>query len=94
MKQSNVADMRRIKGRLYCFIIKINNHKGILELLKITNNVPIPVVAIGGINYDNVHKLKGLGLSGIAVISGIFDAADIKENTMRLKKKAKEEILR
>ena len=61
---------------------------------EITNNVPIPVVAIGGINYDNVHKLKGLGLSGIAVISGIFDAADIKENTMRLRKKAKEEILR
>ena len=61
---------------------------------EITNNVLIPVVAIGGINYDNVHKLKGLGLSGIAVISGIFDAADIKENTMRLNKKAKEEILR
>ena len=66
-----------------------------LDMYKeITNNVPIPVVAIGGINYDNVHKLKNLGLSGIAVISGIFDAADIKENTMRLKKKAKEEILR
>lgn len=61
---------------------------------EITEAVPIPVVAIGGINYDNVHKLKNLGLSGIAVISGIFDAADIKENTMRLKKKAKEEILR
>ncbi len=66
-----------------------------LDMYKeITNNVPIPVVAIGGINYDNVHKLKGLGLSGIAVISGIFDAADIKENTMCLRKKAKEEILR
>lgn len=61
---------------------------------EITKAVPIPVVAIGGINYDNVHKLKNLGLSGIAVISGIFDAADIKENTMRLNKKAKEEILR
>ena len=66
-----------------------------LDMYKeITNNVPIPVVAIGGINYDNVHKLKGLGLSGIAVISGIFGALDIKENTMRLNKKAKEEILR
>ncbi len=65
-----------------------------LDMYKeITNNVPIPVVAIGGINYDNVHKLKGLGLSGIAVISGIFGALDIKENTMRLNKKAKEEIL-
>jgi len=61
---------------------------------EITKAVPIPVVAIGGINYDNVHKLKGLGLSGIAVISGIFGALDIKENTMRLNKKTKEEILR
>ncbi|MBQ8032240.1 MAG: thiamine phosphate synthase [Butyrivibrio sp.] len=61
---------------------------------EVTGAVPIPVVAIGGINYDNVHKLKHLGLSGIAVISGIFDALDIKENTMRLNKKAKEEILR
>ena len=66
-----------------------------LDMYKeITKTVPIPVVAIGGINYDNVHKLKGLGLSGIAVISGIFGALDIKENTMRLNKKAKEEILR
>ncbi|MBE5829303.1 MAG: thiamine phosphate synthase [Butyrivibrio sp.] len=60
---------------------------------EIAKAVPIPVVAIGGINYDNVHKLKKLGLSGIAVISGIFGALDIKENTMRLNKKAKEEIL-
>jgi thiamine-phosphate diphosphorylase len=66
-----------------------------LDMYKeITKAVPIPVVAIGGINYDNVQNLKGLGLSGIAVISGIFGALDIKENTMRLNKKAKEEILR
>ena len=65
-----------------------------LDMYKeITKAVPIPVVAIGGINYDNVHHLNGLGLSGIAVISGIFGALDIKENTMRLNKKAKEEIL-
>jgi len=66
-----------------------------LDMYKeITDNVSIPVVAIGGISYDNVHKLRGLGLSGIAVISGIFDAHDIKENTKRLREKAKEEILK
>lgn len=66
-----------------------------LDMYKeITKAVPIPVVAIGGINYENVHKLKSLGLSGIAVISGIFGALDIKENTKRLKEKAKEEILK
>ena len=66
-----------------------------LDMYKeITDNVSIPVVAIGGISYDNVHKLRGLGLSGIAVISGIFDSHDIKENTKRLREKAKEEILK
>ena len=66
-----------------------------LETYKeITSNVPIPVVAIGGITGDNLHHLSGLGLSGIAVISSIFGASDIKENTKSLKQKAKEEILK
>ncbi|MBP3199144.1 MAG: thiamine phosphate synthase, partial [Butyrivibrio sp.] len=61
---------------------------------EITSNIPIPVVAIGGITAENLHHLKGLGLSGIAVISSIFGAFDIKENTKGLKQKAKEEILK
>lgn len=60
---------------------------------EITSNIPIPVVAIGGITGENLHHLSGLGLSGIAVISSIFGASDIKENTKSLKEKAKEEIL-
>jgi len=62
--------------------------------MKITSGVPIPVVAIGGITAENLHQLSGLGLSGIAVISSIFGAFDIKENTKSLKQKAKEEILK
>ncbi len=66
-----------------------------LETYKeITSNVPIPVVAIGGITGENLGQLSGLGLSGIAVISSIFGALDIKENTKSLKQKAKEEILK
>ncbi len=61
---------------------------------EITSGVPIPVVAIGGITSDNLHHLSGLGLSGIAVISSIFGALDIKENTKSLKERAKEEILK
>ncbi len=52
---------------------------------KITSSVHIPVVAIGGINEDNISKLKGLGLAGVAVVSGIFAAADVEETTSRLK---------
>ena len=50
----------------------------IYETLKaICEAVNIPVVAIGGISTDNVLKLKGSGISGIAVISAIFAAEDI-----------------
>ncbi|MCI8748376.1 MAG: thiamine phosphate synthase [Lachnospiraceae bacterium] len=44
-----------------------------LENLKeITDNIQIPVVAIGGINHENILRLKGSGIDGAAVISAIF----------------------
>lgn len=44
----------------------------------------IPIVAIGGISEKNVLKLKGSGIDGIAVVSAIFGAEDIKESAKRL----------
>lgn len=44
---------------------------------EITRAVRIPVVAIGGINRDNILELSGLGLSGAAVVSALFGAQDI-----------------
>ncbi|MCI9079256.1 MAG: thiamine phosphate synthase [Lachnospiraceae bacterium] len=41
-------------------------------LKEITNNIKIPVVAIGGINQSNILNLKGSGIDGAAVISAIF----------------------
>lgn len=55
------------------------------EYRKITSSVHIPVAAIGGIHEDNILKLKGLGLSGVAVVSGIFAAEDIEKAAGRLK---------
>lgn len=51
----------------------------------INNNINIPTVAIGGINTDNVHKLAGYGISGVAVVSSVFNSKDITESTRRLK---------
>lgn len=48
-------------------------------LKAICEAVSIPVVAIGGISEDNVMKLKGSGICGIAVISAIFAKKDIEE---------------
>lgn len=56
------------------------------ETLKaICEAVNIPVVAIGGISAGNILKLKGSGISGIAVISAIFAAEDIESATKNLK---------
>ena len=43
----------------------------------VTSSVPIPVVAIGGISRTNLPQLAGTGVAGVAVVSGIFAAADI-----------------
>ena len=40
----------------------------------ITKAVPIPVNAIGGLNKDNVDILKGIGISGLCVVSAIMKA--------------------
>ena len=57
-----------------------------IETLKaICKAVNIPVVAIGGISKHNVVELRGSGICGIAVISAIFAAEDIKSETLELK---------
>jgi thiamine-phosphate pyrophosphorylase len=54
-------------------------------LKAICEAVSIPVVAIGGITKENVWKLQGSGIDGIAVISAIFAQPDIKAATKELK---------
>lgn len=58
----------------------------------ITSSVNIPVVAIGGIDGDNVLQLKGTGIVGAAVVSGIFAQDDIETATKDLYNKIGEMI--
>lgn len=51
-------------------------------LKEICNSVSIPVIAIGGINEDNILELKGSGIDGVAVISAVFAAKD-KEKAVK-----------
>ena len=53
-------------------------------LKKICSAVSIPVVAIGGINKDNILQLSGSGVDGIAVVSAIFAQPDITVATAEL----------
>lgn len=57
-------------------------------LKEICAAVKIPVVAIGGINADNVAQLKGTGIAGVSVISAIFANYDIRAATRKLAKSA------
>ncbi len=47
------------------------------ELAAIKKQVEIPVVAIGGINAENISSLKATGVDGAAVISAILAKRDI-----------------
>lgn len=46
--------------------------------------VEIPVVAIGGIQADNILSLAGSGIAGAAVVSAVFGAKDIESACRRL----------
>ena len=64
-----------------------------LETLRnICSSVKIPVVAIGGINKDNISRLSGSGISGVALVSAIFGATDIETECRMLKKLAEEVV--
>ena len=51
-------------------------------LRAICQAVEIPVVAIGGVTADNLHLLAGSGISGAAVVSGLFKP-DTKAEAVR-----------
>lgn len=55
---------------------------------EITEAVSIPVVAIGGINEENVEKLSGSGAAGIAVVSALFGAEERQLTAAALRAKA------
>jgi len=48
------------------------------QLAEICSSVDIPAVAIGGITLNNLYKIFNCGHCGIAAVSAIFGAEDIK----------------
>ena len=54
-------------------------------LRAICDSVELPIVAIGGINRDNLFKLSGSGVDGVALVSAIFSAEDIEETCRGLR---------
>ena len=66
-------------GAVFGTATKLDAKPMTMELLReITSSVSIPVVAIGGIDGENIARLKGTGIAGAAVVSGIFAQAHIE----------------
>ena len=66
-------------GAVFGSATKTNAKPMSRELLQsICQSVTIPVVAIGGIHRGNIASLAGTDIRGVAVVSGIFGAADIE----------------
>ena len=51
----------------------------------VAGNISLPFVAIGGITQENVAKLAGSGICGVAVISAIYAAKNIQQASADLK---------
>lgn len=65
-------------GDVFGTSTKTDTHQVCLqELIKIRKSVKIPVVAIGGVNIENVRQLEGTGIDGVAVISAVLAARNI-----------------
>ncbi|MCM1136875.1 MAG: thiamine phosphate synthase [Clostridium sp.] len=55
------------------------------ELMAIRKAVPLPLVAIGGINRENAAELMKLGVNGVAVVSAILAKPDVRKAAEDLK---------
>ena len=72
-------------GAVFSTSTKIDADSVSFQTLKsICEAVNIPVIAIGGINENNILELSGTGIDGVAVISALFAKSDIISATKTL----------
>jgi len=57
---------------------------GVKALISLKNELNIPFYALGGIKSGNVSQVLGAGASGVAMISAIMAAEDIKKASSKL----------
>lgn len=84
--QADGADYLGV-GAMYATQTKTDTRAVSMEELKsILKAVDLPIVVIGGINQNNLHHFKEMGVDGIAVVSAIVAQKDIIQATKNLKK--------
>jgi thiamine-phosphate pyrophosphorylase len=65
-------------GSFYASSTKPQAVRAPLQLLHDASELKVPVVAIGGITLDNAASLIEAGADAVAVITALFEAADIE----------------
>jgi thiamine-phosphate pyrophosphorylase len=64
--------------------------RGLDVVREIRRSVSVPVIAIGGINLDNVREVIAAGADGVAVISAVVGSRDIIATARELSKRISE----
>lgn len=81
-------------GAVFTTSTKLDADALSIETLRdICNSVSIPVVAIGGINENNILQLSGTGIDGVAVVSAIFAKDDITQASLELLTLSKQMVI-
>ncbi len=60
---------------------------GTEKLSKIVKAVQIPVIAIGGINLENLESVLNTGVNGVAIISAILGGSNPEKEIKKIKNK-------
>lgn len=63
--------------------IGIEGYRSIMNGMK-ANGITIPVVAIGGITFDDIDAIMETGVDGIAVSGGLINAPELSVETARM----------
>ncbi|MFH0867890.1 MAG: thiamine phosphate synthase [Candidatus Woesearchaeota archaeon] len=72
------------------FKTRVKDYEVGVEIIKpVLDNIQKPLIAIGGINKENIDEVLEQGVSSIAVISAVVSADNVKEAARELVKKIK-----
>ena len=66
---------------------RVTSPHGLEGVRRIRGSVSMPVIAIGGIDQGNVSAVIGAGADGVAVISAVLSAPDVKKAVSELKER-------
>lgn len=74
-------------GAMYSTATKTDANIVEMKVLeKICNEIPIPVVIIGGINRNTIENFEDINIDGVSIVSDIFGSDNVFESSKELKK--------